>query len=591
MNESITVIDKNGNSIVAEGIACIQFISSGRKYVLYTLNEKVENDLTKMYVGEIGNNVGELDKIEDDEWMHIKTTLNGISHGEINPDLKYLDMRSLPLNIGVPKKLAIKADVKQGFNDKYHMEMLKENQGSGPMNEPVQPSVSGFFNNDVVSDGEATSASTTDTTGSSGSIFANPMTPDLTAQTVAPAENTISSVVSAAPPIQDEISQAVMQPAPVINNQSVPDPNVGITLDLNQAPVQNPVQETVPMIQTLPESQVISQSPLEGNQVVENLSTEIMDNINAIPTPSADNSALVEQTPVSPEPISLEPTVPSNQVKGNGIKQVTKEEALAALEVINKYILQNGGTLEGLQEPSVEEPSVEPVEVGIQTVEPIQPPVEEPAIQIIEEPVIQEVQQIPIAQATPEVASPIVENVMPPVINPEPTTQYQEVPMNTTPVTEPATISAPMTPPVQEAVPPVLETVPPVVNTPEMIPTIDLSAPAQPTQAENNFISMGVNDINNMVAENQQPAIGDALQVTGQANLINLDALSSIPEVEPLNSAGGSPTALTNQPISNAYVNSDPSGIPVTLPNNYNNQGVNGPSTVLGPGSLPVNDN
>ncbi len=524
MNNNITVIDKNGNSIVAEGISCIQFVSSGKKYVLYTLNEIVDNNLTKMYVGELGTNVGELDKITDEEWLHIKTTLNGISHGEINPDIKYIDLNSIPLNIGIPKKLAVKADLIQTLNDKYNMETLNDAQDTAPDTPAIQnaPSAGGFFNSEVVGDSApATEAAAPAAPTGGESIFEHPMVPDLTAQTVAPAApetpaapvTEAPAVAPSAPVAQDPISASVMQAAPVLT-----------------------------------------------------------------PEPTS--------APTTPEPITEVMASPSDKV--------TKEDALKAIETIKQYIMQDGSPLEltpasenieTMSTPVVETPAapVAPTEPDAPAVPEPTPAQDVPAVPeptpVVDTPAVPTPEvSAPVAETpavpTPEVSAPVAEapavapsvpvNDTPAVPIPETNAPVAEAP--TAPVATPATPSAPTTPaPMPEA------------NTPAA------PQPAAATPTSDNFINMGVDAINDMVAKETPAPVENATAEVGANNLINLDAIQTVPEI-PV------PEPIPDTPrVSNAYVNSDPSGIPVTLPNNYN-AGTTNPNTVLGPGSLPVNN-
>lgn len=627
MNESITVIDKNGNSIVAEGIACIQFVSSGRKYILYTLNEKVENDLTKMYVGEIGSTVGEKDKIEDEEWLHIKTTLNGISHGETNPDLKYINMNSIPLNIGVPKKLAIKPDVKQAFSDRYNMAVITDSQSILPNGTPQAQGTTSFFNNDVVGDNTpANDGPAVPVPDTSGSIFANPMQPDLTQSTITPP----SPVQASAPVEATTEANPVMQASPVANvietSPVAPQVVQPVASIPEAATPTQPVGQPAPQV-VQPMAPAVAPIPV-ANPVAEDLSQKVMENVN--------NAPVQETMEESPEPVTLEQMMPANQVKGIGFHVVTREEALQALDVINRYINQNGGDFNGLAIGDNTEITMDAEEVTVpnhqvednSNEEPVVPTSElsatqESTIPSIVAPGAAPIPVAPVTEAVPQnvkmqlaPATNVIEAapIAPQVVETVPatsevieTTPIAPEVMQAAPSASEVIPTAPSAPEVIQTIPTSPEVVPTTqapdpapdstpttldlpINTPEMIPTIDLNnqtQPQTPPPVENNFVSMGVNDINNMVAT-PEPTTGDALQVTGTENLINLDAITSIPEIDPVPTA--TPTALTNQPISNAYVNSDPSGIPVTLPNNYNSQG-NSNTSVLGPGSLPTDNN
>ena len=52
MNDNVQILNKNGDMMSVEGIAHIHIPASNKKYLFYTLNEKVDNDLTKIYIAE-----------------------------------------------------------------------------------------------------------------------------------------------------------------------------------------------------------------------------------------------------------------------------------------------------------------------------------------------------------------------------------------------------------------------------------------------------------------------------------------------------------------------------------------------------------
>ena len=63
---------------------------TSKKYIFYTLNEKVENELVKMYVSEVSNNATLSDKMTDEEWTNIKEIMKSILTANINDKIKYL---------------------------------------------------------------------------------------------------------------------------------------------------------------------------------------------------------------------------------------------------------------------------------------------------------------------------------------------------------------------------------------------------------------------------------------------------------------------------------------------------------------------
>lgn len=142
MIENVTIVDKNGNGIIAEGIIYLQYLSNAKKYITYTLNEKVNNDLNKMYVAETTDEIGSLEKMPDEDWNIIKGILNNLSTGEESADIQFLKMNNDTFNIGIPKKLAITSEVKQALKDLYFKKMLEINQQQGVNTPAVSSAIS-----------------------------------------------------------------------------------------------------------------------------------------------------------------------------------------------------------------------------------------------------------------------------------------------------------------------------------------------------------------------------------------------------------------------------------------------------------------
>lgn len=94
MQNQIIVIN-NGVSQNVELISYFEMISTGKKYLFYTLNEKVENGLVKMYAASATNtgNTFTLDSdMTDDEWNSLKMVMKAILTGGQDANIKYLSI-------------------------------------------------------------------------------------------------------------------------------------------------------------------------------------------------------------------------------------------------------------------------------------------------------------------------------------------------------------------------------------------------------------------------------------------------------------------------------------------------------------------
>lgn len=90
MNTSVELKKVNGEVIKVDLISYFQYVPTGKKYVFYTLNEKVENNLVKMYVSEVGDAANLSERMTDEEWTNIKGVMKSILIGNNNNDIKYL---------------------------------------------------------------------------------------------------------------------------------------------------------------------------------------------------------------------------------------------------------------------------------------------------------------------------------------------------------------------------------------------------------------------------------------------------------------------------------------------------------------------
>jgi len=94
MQNQITVVN-NGMSQNVELISYFELINTGKKYLFYTLNEKVENGLVKMYAASatnVGTNFTLENDMTDEEWNNLKMIMKTILTGGIDSNVKYLSI-------------------------------------------------------------------------------------------------------------------------------------------------------------------------------------------------------------------------------------------------------------------------------------------------------------------------------------------------------------------------------------------------------------------------------------------------------------------------------------------------------------------
>lgn len=90
MNTSIELKKVNGEVIKGELISYFEYVPSGKKYIFFTMNERVDNDLIKMYVSEVGSGQVLSNQMSDDEWTCIKGVMKSILTGNNDSNIKYL---------------------------------------------------------------------------------------------------------------------------------------------------------------------------------------------------------------------------------------------------------------------------------------------------------------------------------------------------------------------------------------------------------------------------------------------------------------------------------------------------------------------
>lgn len=90
MDTRIELKRVNGEVINAELISYFEYVPTAKRYVFYTLNEVIENDLVKMYVSEVGEGNSLSSQMTDEEWNNIKGIMKSILTDTVNENVKYL---------------------------------------------------------------------------------------------------------------------------------------------------------------------------------------------------------------------------------------------------------------------------------------------------------------------------------------------------------------------------------------------------------------------------------------------------------------------------------------------------------------------
>ncbi len=280
MNTKISIIDSNGNQIIADGVSYI--VLSGdeyrHEYLFYTLNEIVNGDLTKIYVAKVNE---ENNNIDDFEWDNVKKAMLAIVHQEEILGLSYekmVDETGTPktFKVDFPRKIALKMDKLVGLKDEYKLAL------SNPDNANDAPAVGGtqFFDKTDEKKNEPQVVTVQN-------AFDGSMSP----QVVQPS--------APAPAIAQNEPQAA--PTPV----AVETPTV-VSTPVAPVPSEAPAIESAPVVQTPPVAQTpVVASPQEVIPPVEPPHTENNEvakqdvTVTVAPTPSI----APEMKNITPSPI------------------------------------------------------------------------------------------------------------------------------------------------------------------------------------------------------------------------------------------------------------------------------------------------
>ncbi|MCH5167678.1 MAG: hypothetical protein J1F35_07315 [Erysipelotrichales bacterium] len=333
MNENIQVTNKAGETIVVEGISFIELTEANKKYVFYTLNEKVDNDLTKIYIAEVSDSDEESGSISDAEWDDLRKKMVRISHKEELTDVKYLSMTDQTFKIGDPRKLAVSAVNMQAFKDYQITHTISVNQTDTPVEGTPT-----FFAQELA-------PATVETAPSDESIFTNPPQP---VENVDTEPESVDSVPTEQPVID---AQPVVEPQLDAQSQVIENTNENVVTQSEFPATEPVVQESVPVqeiapVQEQPVIETVAQSaPTDaaldvGPAVIAEpvAQTEMAESPDVEPVEPVEQVVPTEVTsPVENVPI-IDTTTITN---GNEQKAIiSDEDALKAISVIQDYIDQ-----------------------------------------------------------------------------------------------------------------------------------------------------------------------------------------------------------------------------------------------------------
>ena len=510
----------DGNLIQASGLARFTYIPTGKEYLVYTLNEKTNQngkELEKIYVSETGEGNTVLSEISDNDKSNIRPVLMALSKTdeELPNNIQVGLMSSKQYTVGPYYKIAVEAQMKNGIlATQLAKQPSADQEVAAPTGEnqfivtPEEPAEDVVQTQTVVQDAFTMSAPQPEQTAPT-TLISEPTTTtveNVPQQEIIPAPPAVQVVEQ--PVVQEPVVQQVVVPTQTVDiNKSAQDiinyangdvnkvidlfKTNGLDLAINTQVVQPVEQQAVQEVVAPVEAPVANPSinindlPVAEQPIAlpsEELNEEsIVPSTPSLPVDDNQNPQLV-QTTVAPVPAMQEQTIPVTQVVTTPTVPVQQPTVpVQQTEIVQPVV----------QEPVVQQTTIvqEPTIPVTQVVENPTVPVQQPTIPVQQTEIVQPVVQEPVIQQTTIVQEPTIPVQQPTeVVQPTP---QQEVVTNTI-VQEPVAQE-----PIGQATAEITQN---MQNS-----TVSFDIPEEPTQAvENNNVS-GIPTILPLTAEDLQP--------------------------------------------------------------------------------------
>ena len=426
-NVAISVL-LNDTILQANGLCRFTYIPTGKKYLIYNLNEKsLQNgkELNKVYVSETGDKGSEFIQISQDDWSAIKTIMSdlGVQNAEPPTNIQLAELQPTQYIVGPYKKIAI--------NDELMSNILNNQLAKQPKeNIPTPTGNAEFFDPSLKEDVSVVSEQVEQVPNAF-----NMAAPEVNPEDLAPT-TLVQPVVTQevqTQPVETPVQTAPVQAAPV---QAVPVETAPVQ------PVETPVQ--VNAVQIVPQddekAKVVEALKVFLNYVGADMNKvdSILNLSNVVSTPQVEekkdeNLIDINNLPVAPqEPVAednvlkeetFEPTTPSmpvdTMVSSVPLPQTEVTPAPTEVQTITQpvetpQIIQPVETPQSAPTVSVDATQqIDTVTITDPTV-PQQPIVEEPVpapTAVVEQPV-EVVQPTVLVQPVAEVSTPQEEQVV-----------------------------------------------------------------------------------------------------------------------------------------------------------------------------------
>ncbi len=522
-NVAISVLS-NGNILQANGLCRFTYIPTGKKYLIYTLNEKsLQNgkELNKVYVSETGDKNTEFVPITQDEWVILKSIMSdlGVQSADVPDKVQLTALQPTQYIVGTPKKIAL--------NDDLMANLLSNQLAHEPKENTVLPTGNvAFFDKSVTQDQDVP-------------VKDEPVIPNAFAmQTPVPqeAQEAAPTALVQQQPVQVQTVQQVQvnttDKTKVVEALKVFLNYVGADMkkvddilhlsEINTTPVvENKVEESAIDINNLP---VVNQEPVAEENVLQ----EEAFIPSGAPTMPVDTMAPGVQ--IQPAPVAVEEPAPA--VIEQPVVQPTEPVTPVAAPVAPTPVVQpvvQPVTQVVQPTPVVEQQVAQPVETVTQVVQPVTP-VAEATPQVIEQPVaeqqlIQPVEPVQSEIVQPVQEAPVQQEIVQPTIAPVESAPQVEMPTTIEQPVAAAPVVQPTEPVQNELIQPITNEIQPVSEAPIATPTEQSVAPTTSDVPNIDLTSITVPTVETPSVEaptDSQPAFLDAGPVVmpdGQDNV------------------------------------------------------------------------
>ena len=167
----ITIVDKNNETKMAEGLLYFNVLDINKKYLIYTLNEPI-NDKIIIYAINVVEPGQEVSQIDEETSKIIKDVISKVSNNLDLSNIEFLNMTNVNFSVGNQdvKKFGINPEKKQSFIERQLTSVANKPKND---NTPIVGE-SSFFNTEVATPNNPEPTQQNEQVN----IFDNPMQPD-----------------------------------------------------------------------------------------------------------------------------------------------------------------------------------------------------------------------------------------------------------------------------------------------------------------------------------------------------------------------------------------------------------------------------